>query len=61
MVKTLNFVKLCDIYKNTAEDVETRFDTPTFEIDTPLPKEKSKKSNWANEKCIRWTNHERIC
>ena len=52
-------VKTDDISKNIAEDVETRFDTSNFEIDRPLPK--GTKSNWANERWIRWTNHERIC
>ena len=33
------------IYKDIAEDVETRFDTSNFEIDHYL-KEKIKKSNW---------------
>ena len=32
-----------DIYKDIAEDVETRFDTSNFEIDRPLPKGKNKK------------------
>ena len=32
-----------DIYKDVAEDVETRFDTSNFEIDRPLPKRKKKK------------------
>ena len=32
-----------NIYKDIAEDVETRFDTSNFEIDRPLPKEKDKK------------------
>ena len=31
------------IYKDIAEDVETRFDTSNFEIDRPLPKGKNKK------------------
>ena len=31
-----------DIYKDIAEDVETRFDTSNFEIDRPLPKGKNK-------------------
>ena len=26
-----------DIYKDIAEDVETRFDTSNYEIDRPLP------------------------
>ena len=36
-----------------AEDVETRFDTPDFKIERPLPKGKIKR--------VRRTNHERIC
>ena len=36
-------VKTDDIYKDIAEDVEERFDTSNFEIDTPLPKGKNKK------------------
>ena len=30
-------VKADDIYKDFAEDVETRFDTSNFEIDRPFP------------------------
>ena len=36
-------VKTDDVYKDFAEDVETRFDTSNFEIDRPLPKGKNKK------------------
>ena len=36
-------VKTDDIYKDTAEDFETRFDNSNFEIDRPLPKGKNKK------------------
>ena len=32
-----------DIYKNIAEDVETRFDTSNYELERPLPKVKNKK------------------
>ena len=31
------------IYKDIAEDLETRFDTSNYELDRPLPKEKNKK------------------
>ena len=31
-----------DIYKDIAEDVETRFDTSNFEIARPLPQGKNK-------------------
>ena len=33
-------VKSKDIYKDLAEDVETRFDTSNFELDRSLPKGK---------------------
>ena len=36
-------VKTKDIYKDIAEDVETRFSTSNFELDRPLSKGKSKK------------------
>ena len=36
-------VKIDDIYKDIAEDVEIRFDISNFEIDKPLPKGKNKK------------------
>ena len=34
--------KTDDIYKDIAEDVETRFDTSNFELDRPLPNGKNK-------------------
>ena len=37
------YIKTDDIYKGIAEDVETRFDTLNYELDTPLPKAKNKK------------------
>ena len=51
-----------DIYKDTTEDVETRFDTSNYElecnsIDRPLPKEK--KMNY--ERWIMWKNYYKIC
>ena len=36
-------LKTDGIYKDIAEDVETRFDTSHFEIDWPLPKGKNEK------------------
>ena len=36
-------MKSDDIYKDIAEDVETRFDTSNYELDRPLPKGKNKK------------------
>ena len=37
------YIKTDDIYKDIAEDVETRFDTSNYELDEPLPKGKIKK------------------
>ena len=37
-------VKTEDIYKDTAEDVETRFKTPNFELGRPWSKGKNKKA-----------------
>ena len=37
------YVKTDDIFKDIAEDVETRFDTSNFEIDILLPQGKNKK------------------
>ena len=36
------YTKTVDIYKDIAEDVETRFDTSNYELDRPLPKRKNK-------------------
>ena len=36
-------IKTEDIYKDIAEDVETRFDTLNFQLDRPLPTGKNKK------------------
>ena len=37
------YIKADDIYKDIAEDVETRFDTSNYELDRPLSKGKNKK------------------
>ena len=37
------YIKTDDIYKDVAEDVETRFDTTNNELDRSLCKEKNKK------------------
>ena len=34
------YIKTGDIYKDTAENVKTRFDTSNYELGRPLPKEK---------------------
>ena len=37
------YIKIYDIYKDIAEDVETRFDTLNYELERPLPKGKNEK------------------
>ena len=37
------YIKTEDIYSDTAEDFETRFDTSNYELDRPLPKGKKNK------------------
>ena len=44
------YIKTDDIYKDIAEDVETRFDISNYEFDRTLPKKKKEKSNWINER-----------
>ena len=44
------YIKTDVIYKDIAENVETRFDTFDYELDRPLPKGKNKKRNWINER-----------
>ena len=36
------YIKTDDVYKDMAEDVETRFDTSNYELDRPFPKRKNK-------------------
>ena len=40
---TDRYIKADNIYKDIAEDVETRIDTLNYELDRPLPKEDNKK------------------
>ena len=35
------YIKIDDIYKDTSEDVEIRFDTSNYELNRPLPKGKN--------------------
>ena len=37
------YIKTNDIYRDIAEDAETRFDTPNYELERPLPKGRNKK------------------
>ena len=36
------YIKIDDIYKDIAEDLETKFDTLSYEFNRPLPKGKNK-------------------
>ena len=38
-----NFIETDDVYRDIAEDVETRFDTSKYELDKPLREGKNKK------------------
>ena len=42
-------IKIDDIHKDIAEDVETTFDLSNYEFSRPLTKQKNKKRNWINE------------
>ena len=37
------YIKIDDIYKDLAEDVETRSDASNYELDRPIPKGKNNK------------------
>ena len=50
------YIKRDNIYKDIAEDFETRLGTLNNELERPLPKEKYKKGNWINKRSVRWEN-----
>ena len=52
------YIKVNDIYKDIAEDVETRFDISNYKLQRPFPK--GKKRNWINERRTRWKNHDKV-
>ena len=41
--RSIVYIKADDIYKDIAEDVETRFDASNYLLDRPLPKGKKLK------------------
>ena len=53
--------KTNDIYRDIGNDNETRFDALNYELDRPLPKGKNKKTNWINERLVRWKSHDKLC
>ena len=54
-------IKIDDMYNNTAEDVETRFETSNYELEKPLPIGKNKKVIDAMKGELGGKNHERNC
>ena len=49
-----------DIYKDIAEEFETRFGTSNYELDRPIPKRKNKKVIGLMKDELGEKNHERI-
>ena len=41
-VSFIVYLKTDDLYKDVAEDVEIKFDTSNYGLETPLPKERNK-------------------
>ena len=54
-------VKADDIYKDIAEDLETRFDTSDFELDRSFTEEINKKVIELIKDELGGKNHEKIC
>ena len=50
------YIITADLYKDIAEDLETRFYTSNYELERPLPKKENEKSNWIKETSNRWIN-----
>ena len=44
------FIIAKDIYVNMGENVETRFHTSKYEVESTLLRRKNKKINWINER-----------
>ena len=54
------YIKTEYIYINIAKDVETRFDTTSYELERPLTKAKNTKSNWINDRRTTWKNNGKV-
>ena len=54
-------VKTDDVYRDIAEDVETRFDTSHYKIDGPLPMGKNEQVIVLVKDELAGKNHENIC
>ena len=55
------YIKTDDIYKDIAEDFQTRFDTSNYELDKPLPKGKNKKVIGLMKNALGEKNHGKMC
>ena len=55
------YIKIDDIYKDIAEDVETRFVTSSYELDRPLPKDKNEKMIGLMKDELGRKNNDEIC
>ena len=55
------YIKIDDIYKDTAEDVERKLGASNYELNGPIPKRKNKNVIAVMKSSIRLKNHERIC
>ena len=53
------YEKIKDINIDISKDVETRSDASNCKLDRLL--EKGKKTNWINERRIRWENNKKVC
>ena len=53
------YEKIKDINIDISKDVETRSDASNCKLDRLL--EKRKKTNWINERRIRWENNKKVC
>ena len=42
-IKIIVYIKADNVYKDIAENIETRFDTSNYWLDRPIPKIKNKK------------------
>ena len=53
-------IKTEDFYKDIANNVEKRFDTSNYELNSPISRGENK-SDWINERLFRRKDYDRIC
>ena len=54
-------IKIEDVYKDIASDVEKRFDISNYEAERPLSKGKNKKVTGLMKDKLWWKDRDRIC